>query len=217
MRLRLLTPVLVAILIALPLGGCLSVLPDPEIPAALIALPPERAQAPADPLRADVAVYPPDASRAYAGLNIAVRTDQEVVYLANVRWVDAPTRLLQGAVVDALTHAGGEGHAVTAQLGVRVDYDVRWRIVELSASKETGPVKAEVEVSLLDAATRRTVAQESFKAEGSPSSRNPRDRAAALAVAAQSVANQVAAFVAKTTPPNPPVAPAKPAPLPPAN
>src|SRR5689334_15635979 len=203
------TRLLALAIIALPLGGCLSVLPDPEIPAALIALPPERAQAPADPLRADVAVYPPDASRAYAGLNIAVRTEQEMIYLANVRWVDAPTRLLQGAVVDALSKAGGEGRAVTAQLGVRVDYDVRWRIVELSTSKETGPVKAEVEVSLLDSGTRRIVAQDMFRAEGTPVSRTPRDRAAALAIAAQSVANQVAAFVAKTTPPIPPSAPAK--------
>jgi hypothetical protein len=40
------------------------------------------------------------------------------------------------------------------------------------------------------------VAQESFKAEGSPSDRAPRARAAALALAAQQVADEVAAFVA---------------------
>jgi ABC-type uncharacterized transport system auxiliary subunit len=194
---------LAAMPIILALGGCISVLPEPEIPSALIALPPERAQTPTDPLRADVAVYPPDASRAFAGANIAVRTDQEMVYLADVRWVDAPTRLLQGAVIDALSQAGGEGRAAPAQLGARVDYDVRWRIVELSVARETGPVKAEVEVSLLDSQTRRMVAQETISAEGSPASRAPRDRAAALALASQSVANQVAAFVVKTALPKP--------------
>jgi ABC-type uncharacterized transport system auxiliary subunit len=193
------------------LSGCVSVLPEPEIPSALIALPPERAQAPSDPLRADVAVYPPDASRAFAGVNIAVRAGQEMVYLADVRWADAPARLLQGAVVDALSQAGGEGRAAPAELGANVDYDVRWRIIELSASRETGPVKAEVEVSLLDSRTRRMVAQEMFEAEGSPASRTPRDRAAALALTAQSVANQVAAFVAKSAEPKAALAPVTPA------
>jgi ABC-type uncharacterized transport system auxiliary subunit len=203
---------LAALILPLALGGCLSVLPEPEIPLALIALPAERAQTPADPLRADVAVYPPDASRAYSGLDIAVRTDQELVYLANVRWVDTAPRLLQGAVVDALSRAGGEGRAAPAQLGARVDYDIRWRIIDLSTGKETAPATALVEVSILDAGTRRMVAQEQFKATENPASREPRARAAAMATAAQSVADQVAEFVAKTVTPKPPpgAAPASP-------
>jgi ABC-type uncharacterized transport system auxiliary subunit len=190
-----------AAVLALPLGGCLSVLPQPVIPTALIALPADRAQTPSDPLQADVAVYPPDASRAYAGIDIAVRQDQEMVYLADVRWADAAPHLLQIAVVDALSKAGGKGKAAPAQLGASVDYDVRWRIVDLSAGRETAPVHVEVEVSLLDAATRRIVAQESFKAQGVPTDHAPRVRAAALAIAAQSVADQVAAFVTKTAKP----------------
>ena len=94
--------------------------------------------------------------------------------------------------------AGGNGRAVTAQIGARVDYEVRWRIVDLSASRDTGPVRVEVAVSLLDALTRRMVAQETFSATGTPSDRAPRARAAALALAAQSVSDQVAAFVAKS-------------------
>ena len=187
-----------ALVLPLMFGGCLSVLPEPEIPVALIGLPAERAKTPSAPLLADVAVYPPDSSRAFSGLDIAVRSDQELVYLANVRWVDAAPRLLQGAVVDALTKAGGPGRAAPAQLGARVDYDVRWRIIDLSTSREAGPVQAEVQVSILDAGTRRMVAQQSFKANGSPSSREPRARAAAMATAAQSVADQVADFVTQS-------------------
>jgi ABC-type uncharacterized transport system auxiliary subunit len=196
------------------LGGCVNVLPQPETPSALIALPPERAEAPRDPLRADVAIYPPDSSRAFAGVNMAVRNDQEMVYLADVRWADAPPRLLQGAVVDALSGAAGDGRAAPAQLGANVDYDVRWRIVDLSAGRDTSPVKVEVEVSLLDSRSRRMIAQDTYRAEGSPASRSPRDRAAALAVAAQSVANQVAAFVARSAEPKAPLATAA---TPPAN
>jgi ABC-type uncharacterized transport system auxiliary subunit len=198
--------------LALGLGACLSVLPEPEIPVALISLPAERAKTPSDPLKADVAVYPPDASRAFSGLDIAVRTDQEVVYLANVRWVDTAPRLLQGAVVDALARAGGDGRAAPAQLGARVDYDVRWRIIDLSAGKETAPVNAVVEVSILDAATRRMIAQDTFKATDNPTSREPRARAAAMATAAQSVADQVAEFVAKSVMPKQAPAPAAAAP-----
>lgn len=197
MRVRIL-PVLA---LSAVLGGCVSVLPAPKVPSALIALPADRAQAPASPLQADVSVYPPDSTRAFAGADIAVRTDQELVYLGDVRWVDAAPRLLQNAVVDSLTKAGGNGRAMTAQIAARVDYEVRWRIVDLSASRDAGPVRVEVAVSLLDAVTRRVVAQNTFSATGSPSDRAPRARAAALALAMQSVADQVATFVAQSAQP----------------
>jgi ABC-type uncharacterized transport system auxiliary subunit len=178
------------------LSGCISVLPEPFVPSALIALPAERATAPSSPLLADVAVYPPETSRAFAGADIAVRQDQEMVFLDEVRWSDNAPSLLQGAVVNALTKAGGPGRAAPAALGAEVDYDVRWRIVDLSAGRDTLPVRVEVQVSLVDSSNRRMVAQETFKAESSPADRAPRARAAALALAAQQVADQVAAFVA---------------------
>jgi ABC-type uncharacterized transport system auxiliary subunit len=181
----------------LVLSGCVSVLPEPSIPLALIALPADRAKAPATPLQMDVAVYSPESSRAFAGTDIAVRTDQELIFLGDVRWSDNAPQLLQGAVVNALTKSGGTGRAVPAQLGADVDYDVRWRIVDLSTGRETMPVRAEVQVSLLDSNTRRMVAQQTFAAEGSPQDRAPRARAAALALVAQDVADQVAAFVAQ--------------------
>lgn len=183
---------------ALMLGvsGCISVLPEPVIPLALIGLPADRAQAPQSQLLADINVFSPDASRAYSGVDIAVRDDQELVYLADVRWVDAAPRLLQGAVVDALSKAQGEGMANPAQLGARADYDLRWRIVDFSVGRDTLPVRASVEANLVEARTRRVVAQQSFTAEQSPVSRAPRDRAASLAIAAQAVADQVAAFAA---------------------
>lgn len=180
------------------LAACVSVLPEPFIPAALISLPADRATAPADPLNADVAVYMPETSRAFAGADIAVSDNQELVYLDQVRWADNAPGLLQTAVVNALTKAGGPGRAVPAQLGADVDYDVRWRIINLSAGKDTAPVRAEVQVSIMDSGTRRMVAQQTFSAEGNPSDRAPRARAAALALVAQKVADDVAAFVART-------------------
>lgn len=193
-------PVLIASVLAMAMlaSACVSVLPQPFIPAALISLPADRAVAPADALKADVAVYLPETSRAFAGADIAVSDNQELVYLDQVRWADNAPGLMQTAVVNALTKAGGPGRAVPAQLGADVDYDVRWRVVDLSAGKDTSPVRAQVQVSIMDSATRRMVAQQSFSAEGSPADRAPRARAAALALVAQQVADQVAAFVTRT-------------------
>lgn len=187
--------------LSLSLAACVSVLPEPVIPDALIALPAERAQAPQTPLAADVNVFTPDASRAFSGSDIAVRNNHELVYLGDVRWVDAAPRLLQGAVVDALSRAGGDGRANPAQVGARADYDVRWRIVDLSVGRETAPVSVSVEANLVESRTRRVVAQQRFEASGTPATRAPRDRAAALALAAQTVADQVASFVASAVTP----------------
>ena len=184
-----------AVGLAVGLAGCVNVLPKPNVPLALIELPAERAKAPTGPLRADVSVMPPEAGRAYAGVDIAVRAEQELVYLADVRWADAAPRLLQGAVIESLSKAGGSGQVAPGQLGARVDYDLRWRVIDLSTGYDVAPVKVEVEASLVDARTRRIVAQGRFSASGVPASRKPRDRAAALAIAAQTVADQVAVFV----------------------
>lgn len=182
--------------LTLALSACVSVLPQPVIPEALIQLPADRATAPAAPLNADVNVFPPDSNRSHSGIDIAVSTGHELVFLADVRWADTAPRLLQSAVVNALSKAQGTGRANNAQMGARADYDLRWRIIDLSAGRETAPVRAEVTAMLVDAQTRRIVAQKDFRAEGSPVTSAPRDRAAALAAAAQSIADQVAAFVA---------------------
>jgi len=192
---------------ALALGGCVSVLPTPIIPLALIALPADRATAPSDPLQADVSVFFPEASRAFSGADIAVRDGQELIYLSDVRWADTGPSLLQGAVVNALTKAGGPGRAAPGQLGAQTDYDLRWRIVDMSTGRATAPVRIEVQASILDSGTRRMIAQQSFSAEGSPSNGEARSRAAALALVSQKVADEVAAFVAKTVKPKMPLAP----------
>ena len=182
------------------LAGCVSVLPEPVVPDALVSLPAARATAPAAPLRSDVNVYPPEASVAFAGLDMAVREEQEIVYLKDMKWADAPARLLQSAVVNALSAGQGPGRASLAQMGARTDHDVRWRLIDLSVGRGGGPASASAQVSIAGSRDRRIIAQKSFSAEAVPASGSSRDRAAALAVAAQSLADQVAAFVAESTP-----------------
>ncbi len=184
------------------MAGCVSVLPEQVTPDALIDLPDSRAVAPSQMLRADVTIYPPDATRAYSGVNIPVRDEQELVFLSDVRWSDASPRLLQAALVNALSRADGEGNVTPAELATRGAYGLRWRIVDLSVSRN-GPVRAVVDASLVTAQTRKIVAQERFELEVSPTARSERARAAALADAAQQIANQVAEFVAANAEPLP--------------
>ncbi|RYZ06715.1 MAG: hypothetical protein EON61_13680 [Alphaproteobacteria bacterium] len=192
------TKIVALALAATTLAGCVSVLPTPIIPSALISLPADRAVAPADPLLADVGVFFPESTRAFASADIAVRDAQELIYLSDVRWADTAPALMQGALVNSLTKAGGPGRAAPGQLGAQTDYDVRWRVVDMSVGKGASPVRIEVQASILDSGTRRMIAQQSFTAEGSPSEASARSRAAALAIVAQKVADDVAAFVTKT-------------------
>ena len=185
----------------LALSGCVSVLPEVKAPRALIELPSSEAKAPDAPLRADVAIYTPDVGRAYAGADIAVRSGPEIVYLSDERWADAAPRLLQSAVINALVKAGGDGRAVTAEQSLRTDYDLRWRISDLSVSPGGGDVKVEAEASLALSGSRRIVAQRHIEATRTPASGRSRDRAAALATASQDAADQIAAFVAESAEP----------------
>lgn len=189
---------LIASLGFLTSAGCLSVLPSPEVPKALISLPADRADGPATSLVSDVTIYPPDASRAFAGSDIAVRSGEELVFLGDVRWADAAPRLLQGAVMDSLSKASGPGRILSAQQGGVTDYDLRWRIIELSVARGTGAVRVEVEASVVDSSTRRVIAQERFSADERPRGAGSRERAAALAISSQAVCDLVADFVART-------------------
>lgn len=185
----------VSSLALLGVAACVSVLPEPEAPDALLELPDARATAPAGELMADIVVYAPDSNRAFAGVNIPVRNEQELVFLSDMRWADAAPRLLQGGVVNALSKAGGDGAVATAELATRGDYDLRWRVIDLSVTRGTGPVNVAVEASLVETLSRRITAQERITISLTPASGSSQVRAATLAEAAQDVADQVAAFV----------------------
>lgn len=165
------------------------------MPSALISLPADRAIAPADPLQADVGVFFPESSRAFASADIAVRDNQELIYLSDVRWADTTPSLL-GAVVHRSPRRAVQAAQRRPSSAPRRDYDLRWRVVDMSVSKGAGPVRIEVQASLMDSAARRMVAQQSFTAEGVPDATTAHARAAALAIAQK--VSDVAAFVAKT-------------------
>ncbi|MEM8919859.1 MAG: ABC-type transport auxiliary lipoprotein family protein, partial [Pseudomonadota bacterium] len=175
------------------LNACVSVLPEPTAPDALIQIPASRGGSDAS-LSADISVFTPEASRALSGVDIAVSDAGALRYLKRVKWADASPRLLQASLVDALTALGGPGHAFSAQTATRADFEVRWRISELSVSPKMGPARVAARVSVLDARTRRVIDETQLRASVAPATQQQSDRAEALAEAAQILSEDAAAF-----------------------
>ena len=66
----------------------------------------------------------------------------------------------------------------------------------MSVTGNAGPVNVVVEASVVETLSRRIIAQDRISSTRQPSSGSTQNRAAALALAAQDVANTVAEFVA---------------------
>jgi len=181
--------------------GCVSVLPAQEAPRALIAPPAASAKAPVSTLRANVVVHPPEASRAFSGSEIAVVSDQAIVYLKDVKWADLAPKLAQSAALNALARASGDGRGLLPQAPLPADYELFWRISDLSVSRGRQPVRAEAEAILAEAGARRIVATARFVQQAAPRGGADRQRADALALALQQLADDIAEFVAREASP----------------
>ncbi len=97
---------------SLAAGGCVSILPTPIIPSALIArAPPESAVAPSDPLQADVAVFIPEILARLRRRRHRRPQRSGTDLPVGRALADSAPALLQGAVVNSLSKAGGPGRA----------------------------------------------------------------------------------------------------------
>jgi ABC-type uncharacterized transport system auxiliary subunit len=152
--------------------------------------------APRASLASDVAIHLPEASRAFAGTEIAVVDGSAVVYLGALQWADTAPRIAQTALLNALDAADGEGRAFLPETPVEADYEVFWRLSELNVSPGRGPARAAAQVTLVASGTRSVIASSLFISEQRPAAGSDRARAEALAAAVQDVGNQIAEFVA---------------------
>lgn len=189
----LILPVLLA---GIGLSGCISVLPEPKEPDALVRLPTSGMRGANAPLKTDVIVYTPDAMGAISGVEIASAENQRIQYINNVRWADSPARLFQEAVVDALTLSSGDGRAVPVQVGARGDYSVRLSILDLTVDNAAEEAVCEIRVVLTRSGDKGIIATDSLRATESFDSKKSVNRAEALARAIQNAAEITADFVA---------------------
>ena len=183
-----------ASLAALAAGGCVSVLPQPDIPTALYDLPAPTAQG-ALAFEGSVLITEPDASGLFGGKSVVVDgAEGGLAVLRSVQWSDRATRLLQTALLDQLVRDGGPGIAMADSVGARADHDLRWRLSDYSV--RNGVARARATVTLLDARTRQPLAQKDIATSAPVTGDRPADDIRALRAAGQALVSDVALFVA---------------------
>ncbi len=181
---------------ALLASACVSVLPEAQTPEALIRLPMET-RAASSPLNAHVVVHLPDAPGAFAGVEIASANGQQIRYINGVVWADTPAKLLQSALVDALTAAGGDGRATAVQTGVRGEYELRWSVRDLSVNNNTREAICAIRLVLTRQRGREVVATQDLRSVEPLSGLGDVLRAEALARAIENAASTAGDFVSE--------------------
>ena len=173
------------------LGGCLSVLPEPDAPGALYRIGAVEASA---PLASHVIIREPEAPRLFAGRDMVIEGgDGGLRLVAGAEWAGRYTRLVQLALIDAL--AGGEGMALDAASGARGDYELSWRVADIAVSGSRA--RCELDLTLLDGRDRSPVASAKVSGEGALSGTAPGDRARALSAASRACVAEAGAFIAQ--------------------
>ena len=174
------------------LTACVSVLPEPEVPDGLYRF---GAMTETYPVDTVVAVREPEASRLFGGRVIASEDPAGALRLVRgVEWADSATRLMQVAVLDALDDKGA-GVAVALEAGAHADYELVWRIEDFTLAGTLA--RCDLEATLVEADTRKVVAQTNVTSSANAGASSAESRALALAEAGRACAAQVAGFVSE--------------------
>jgi len=174
--------------------ACVSVLPEAETLEGLYrfgAMPVHEA------VDATVIVREPDASRLFGGRAIAAEDAKGALRLVRgVEWADSATRLMQVALLDALS-GDGMGVAVAAESGAQGDYELSWRVSDFTLSGTTA--RCGLQATLMTASSRDVVAQTSVSSTAEAAGSSNAARAQALAEAGRSCVGKIAEFLSVQT------------------
>lgn len=167
------------------LGGCVSVLPEPEVPDALY-----RISATGTPtvISQTVMVREPDAPQIMSG-RAMVREDGSgaIRLVPGIEWAGRSTRLMQLALVDSF--GGGDGGVVLPESGIKADYELSIRFTTLGFQGEAAICQGAA--SLIDVRTRQIVAQDRIDV----SQAGPQTGATALKAASEACVTEFATFL----------------------
>ena len=184
--------ILSILLASAALTACVSVLPEPKAPEGLYRFGPMPAH---QALDANVAVREPEASRLFGGRVIASEDAGGALRLVRgVEWADIATRLMQVAMLDALDD-NGQGVAVAFESGVLADYELVWRVEDFTLAGTQA--RCSLEATLLNARSRKVIAQTNVTASVSANGASNEARVLALAEAGRACVGDVSAFVSE--------------------
>lgn len=151
--------------LALGLGGCVSVIPQPPPPPTLYALQLADAQRPDRPLSATAAVVSvtePDALQHLAGPDIVWQRFGTVAVMEQSAWADSAPRLLQSLLIDQLLADQSVQTVVRPGMAVRADLEVRWSIGAFQIEETEAGLNARftATVHFVDTRTRMVIGTE---------------------------------------------------------
>ena len=173
------------------MGGCVSVLPEPEVPNGLYRL---GEIAPSVSIDKNIIVREPEGSRVFAGRTIASESEDGVLRLMRgVEWAQPAARMLQIGLLDSF-QTEGEGVAIAKGVGAPGDLEIAWRMSDFAVAGTRAV--CELQVTVLNGRNREPIKQRRIEAGVAASSDRTEDRAQALAQAARDCIQQTAEFVA---------------------
>lgn len=174
----------------LAIAGCTSVLPSRPAADALYRLGPLD---PAYTAPASVTIREPEASRPFSGRFMATEDETGALRLIrSVQWTDRATSLMQEAVLDLLSGEGGRA-AVGIQGGAPTEYELAWRISDMTIRGQTA--RCRIEASLLHGPSRQLHSQHLISVTAQASGNSDAARALALVEAGRACARETAAFI----------------------
>ncbi len=175
---------------ALALSGCVSVLPEPEVPKGLYRLGDIE---PSAEISRTLVVREPEGGRVFSGKSMAAIGDDGALRLIRgVEWAQPASRMLQTGLLDAIGNSG-KGFAVAKGTGAPGDLELSWRIADLAMEGTTA--HCEMELTLLHGRTRKPLKQERVEASAPSASNRAEARAAALVQAARACVYESAEII----------------------
>ncbi len=193
------------LLAAMLLGGCSALVPTKKAPPKFYALgtvsniagrsasPPVPAQASAPTLL----VLAPAAAAGFDSQRIIyIRQDHRIEYFAHNEWVDTPSRMLQGLLVEAMARSGVFSAVLPASGAAGGDIRLDTEIVRLQHEFQSQPsqVRFTLRATLVEDRSRRVLAWREFDTVVPAASDDPYGGITAASAAVQATLQQLAVF-----------------------
>ncbi len=190
------------------LGGCSVLESSNNSPPGFYTLGP----APGDPVHSTPRPVAPNASAptllvlapaAAAGFDsqriIYIRQDHRIEYFARNEWVDTPSRMLQGLLIEAMARSGVFSAVSPASGAAGGDIRLDTEIVRLQHEFQTQPsqVRFTLRATLVEDRSRRVLAWREFDTVRPAASDDPYGGVTAASAAVQETLQQLATFSRK--------------------
>lgn len=189
MRLAALAPLLL-------LGGCITLLPDPEpTPRVFVLEAGQVAPQAGPPADAVIAVLAPTGERALLGSEISWREGDELAHVARSQWSNRADLALQSLLAETLIRQQAFTAAVRAG-EARADYELRWEVLDFEVDEATMQARFAADVKLVALPGRRVAAQSIIETSAPVSGRSASAAAQALTSAAREAALRISGFAA---------------------